>query len=59
MGATDTDLRRVREEIVKLLQVKYQSGGRAWFPVEVARYRNLCELEQALLAVDRLGLAAS
>lgn len=59
MHMGDTDLRRVRDEITKLLRLKYQSSPRTWTPAEVVRYRNLCELEQALLAVGGLEAAAS
>lgn len=59
MAAGTTDLRRVRDEITKLLSLKYQSGPRTWSTVEVSRYRNLCELEQALVAVEHLDAAAS
>lgn len=55
----DTDLRRVRDEIAKLLRLKYQSGPRTWSQTEVVRYRNLCELEQALVAFGGLDAAAS
>jgi hypothetical protein len=59
MGTGNTDLRRVRDEITKLLQMKYQTNPRGWSPTEAVRYRNLCELEQALLAVESLDSAAS
>jgi hypothetical protein len=59
MATGTTDLRRVRDEITKLLRLKYQSSPRTWSTVEVSRYRNLCELEQALLAVEHLEAAAS
>ena len=59
MATGTTDLRRVRDEITRLLRLKYQSDPRTWSAVEVTRYRNLCELEQALIAVDHLAAAAS
>lgn len=59
MATGTRDLRRVRDEITKLLRLKYQSDPRTWSAVEVSRYRNLCELEQALLAVGDLEAAAS
>jgi hypothetical protein len=59
MAFGTTDLRRVRDEITKLLRLKYQDEPRTWSDVEVSRYRNLCELEQALLAVEHLEATAS
>jgi hypothetical protein len=59
MAMGDTDLRLVRDEITKLLRAKYQSEPRVWAAAEAIRYRNLCELEQALLAFGRLDSAAS
>ena len=59
MSRGDTDLMRVRDAIAELVRGKYKSGPRVWSDVEALRYRNLCELEQALLANDRLESAAS
>ena len=59
MTRGDADLTRVRSAITKLMQDKYLSGPRAWTDVEAIRYRNLCELEQALLMVEGLESAAS
>lgn len=55
----DTDLQRIREEITKLICAKSRSEPRTWNSTDFLRYRNLCELEQTLLALDRLDLAAS
>lgn len=46
------DLWHVRAAITELIRSKYQSNPRTWSDVEVIRYRNLCELEQALLAIE-------
>ncbi|HLX87728.1 MAG TPA: hypothetical protein VKR22_04610 [Acidimicrobiales bacterium] len=59
MAGGDTDLTRVRHAITKLIQDKYLTGPRAWTDIEAIRYRNLCELEQALQVVDGLESAAS
>jgi len=59
MATFDTDLRRVRDAITTLIRDKERSGPRSWTDAEAVRYRNLCELEQALMAVDRLDAAAS
>jgi hypothetical protein len=59
MVTRDSDLSRVRRAITELIRNKYESGPRGWSEVEVIRYRNLCELEEALSAVERLEAAAS
>lgn len=46
------DLRHIQAAITQLVRSKYQSDPRAWSDVEVIRYRNLCELEQTLLALE-------
>ena len=59
MDTRATDLQLVRDEIAKLLRAKSRSNPRVWAHAEAARYRNLCELEEAILAVQRLASAAS
>lgn len=59
MWTGDTDLRRVRDAIAELIRQKSMSNPRAWSDDEAIRYRNLCELEEALLAVERLDATAS
>lgn len=55
----DTDLRRVRNAISELIREKRLTNPRAWSDDEAIRYRNLCELEEALMAIERLDAAAS
>jgi len=55
----DADLRRVQDEITKLLARKYFSEPRSWSRDDSVRYRNLCELEQAIRALYRLEPAAA
>ena len=59
MATRDSDVRRVRHAITELIRNKCESSPRTWSEIEVIRYRNLCELEEALLAVQRLESAAS
>jgi hypothetical protein len=59
MGTGDSNLRRVRAAITELIRNKSQSSPRVWSDVEAIRYRNLCELEQVLLTIETLEVAAS
>ena len=46
------DLRHVQAAITQLIRSKYRSDPRTWSEIEVIRYQNLCELEQALLVLE-------
>ena len=59
MDTGGKDLKLVREEITKLLRAKSRSNPRVWARAEAIRYRNLCELEEAILALHRPASAAS
>ena len=59
MATGNSDVQRVREAINELIRQKSLSSPRAWSDDEAIRYRNLCELEEALVALERLDSAAS
>lgn len=59
MATGESDLFRVRNAISELIRQKSLSNPRAWSDDEAIRYRNLCELEEALLAIERLDATAS
>lgn len=58
MGRGNADLHRVRAAIAELVRNKCHSDPRTWSDIEATRYRNLCELEDILLGVNRLDAAS-